>query len=114
MATYTVQPGDSLSAIAEANGTTLTEVIRLNPQIANPDMIHPGDEVTISEDTVVTAAIEEVPTAELAADAPAPEAPAIPDALVEAVTDATAPSAPANEPVAAIEEVTVVEGRPAV
>ncbi len=113
MATYTVQPGDSLSAIAEANGTTLAEVIRLNPQIANPDLIHPGDEITISEDAVVTAAIEEAPVAEVAETTTA-EAPAIPEALAEAVAEAAAPAAPGSEPMAAVEEATVVEGRPAV
>lgn len=105
MATYTVQPGDSLSAIAEAHGTTLAEVIRLNPQIANPDLIHPGDEVVISED-VVTAAIEEAPATEASVAATA-EAPAIPEALVSAVEEAAAPA----EPAAAVAATTEAEGR---
>ncbi len=125
MATYTVQPGDNLSAIAEANGITLADVIRLNPQISNPDLIHPGDVITISEDAVVTAAIGEAPaaeatpeaaTGEATAEAATAEAPAVPEALVEAVTEAATPAAPPtpSETVAAVEEATVVEGRPAV
>jgi LysM repeat protein len=44
---YTVQPGDSLSAIAAAHGLTLDQIISYNPQIPNPDMIHPGDIVNL-------------------------------------------------------------------
>ncbi len=99
MATYTVQSGDTLSAIAEANGITLAEVIRLNPQIENPDLIHPGDEVTISED-VVAAAIEEPPAAETPAE-PGAEAPAepiaVPEALTEAVNDAASATTEVKE-----------------
>ncbi|MFN8639246.1 MAG: LysM domain-containing protein [Dehalococcoidia bacterium] len=98
MATYTVQSGDTLSAIAEANGITLAEVIRLNPQIANPDLIHPGDEITISED-VIAAAIEEAPAAEApAASEEMPAEPAaVPEALTEAVNDAAAAATEAKE-----------------
>lgn len=98
MATYTVQSGDTLSAIAEANGITLAEVIRLNPQIQNPDLIHPGDEVTISEDVVV-AALEEAPAAEAPAEPaeaqaePPAEPAAVPEALTEAVNDAASAAA---------------------
>lgn len=38
--TYTVKPGDTLSAIARANGTTWQTLARING-IANPDRIHP-------------------------------------------------------------------------
>lgn len=40
---YTVQKGDSLSAVAQANGLSLRELIDLNPQYrANPNMVQVG------------------------------------------------------------------------
>ena len=43
--THSVREGDTLWGIAQAYGTTLTEVIAANPQIKNPNLIHPGEEV---------------------------------------------------------------------
>ena len=43
----TVKAGDTLSAIAVDKDVSLQELIDANPQIANPDMIRPGQEVTI-------------------------------------------------------------------
>lgn len=37
-----VQEGDSLSAIAAANGVDLDSLIAANPEIENPDLIYPG------------------------------------------------------------------------
>lgn len=45
--TVTVKKGDTLSKIAKANNVTLKEVIEDNPQIKNPNLIHPGDKITI-------------------------------------------------------------------
>lgn len=45
--THVVKPGDTLSAIARQNGVSLDALIRANPQIANPNLIRPGEEVTI-------------------------------------------------------------------
>lgn len=45
--TYIVQPGDTLSGIAEKFGITLSNLERANPQITNPDLIHPGEVVYI-------------------------------------------------------------------
>ena len=45
--TYTVRKGDTLWAIARAYGVPLTSLIRANPQIKNPNLIYPGNEVTI-------------------------------------------------------------------
>jgi len=56
--TYTVQAGDTLSQIAQANGISVQELIGLNPQLAadagavggqnlNPDVIFPGQEITL-------------------------------------------------------------------
>jgi len=46
-ASYTVQSGDTLSGIARQNNTTLGAVISANPQISNPNLIHPGDTVNL-------------------------------------------------------------------
>lgn len=55
--THIVRPGDSLSAIAIANGITLEELLDANPQFkADPDIIHPGDVVTIPGDEPETPA----------------------------------------------------------
>lgn len=42
-----VQPGDSLSKIATAHNTTYIRLFDANPQIVNPNVIHPGDSVRI-------------------------------------------------------------------
>jgi spore coat assembly protein SafA len=47
VATYIVQPGDTLSGIAEMFGVTLAALERANPQITNPNLIHPGEVVYI-------------------------------------------------------------------
>ena len=44
--TYKVKKGDTLSKIAKANKVTLKKLIAANPQIKNPDLIHPGDIIT--------------------------------------------------------------------
>lgn len=45
--THTVRPGDTLSHIARDHGVSLSAVIAANPQIRNPNLIHPGDSITI-------------------------------------------------------------------
>ena len=45
--TYKVKKGDTLSKIAKANKVTLKKLIAANPQIKNPDLIHPGDIINI-------------------------------------------------------------------
>lgn len=45
--TQVVKLGDTLSAIARQNGVSLDALIRANPQITNPNLIRPGEEVTI-------------------------------------------------------------------
>ena len=42
---YVVQPGDSMGDIARAFDLDLGELIRANPQIANPDVLRPGQVV---------------------------------------------------------------------
>lgn len=43
----TVVEGDSLSSIAEAHQTTWVRIFNANEQIANPDIINPGDQLRI-------------------------------------------------------------------
>ena len=43
----TVKAGDTLTAIAKDKDVSLQELIDANPQIANPDMIRPGEKVAI-------------------------------------------------------------------
>lgn len=45
---YIVKSGDSLWAIANAYGLSVARLIQLNPQIANPNLIYPGQAVHIS------------------------------------------------------------------
>lgn len=44
---YTVRKGDTLWGIAKRYGVTLTALIAANPQIKNPNLIYPGDRVTL-------------------------------------------------------------------
>lgn len=46
---HTVVRGDTMWDIAAANGMTLARLIRLNPQIRNPNLIYPGDIIYLSE-----------------------------------------------------------------
>ena len=45
--TYTVQSGDTLYAIAQRFGITVNEILESNPEITNPSMIYPGQEIII-------------------------------------------------------------------
>ena len=44
---YTVRKGDTLWGIARRYGVTLSQLIAANPQIKNPNLIYPGNEVRI-------------------------------------------------------------------
>lgn len=44
---YTVKKGDTLWGIAKRYGVSLTELIAANPQIKNPNLIYPGNEVRL-------------------------------------------------------------------
>lgn len=50
----TVKAGDTLTAIAKDKGVSLQELIDANPQIANPDMIRPGEKVAMPSKNIVT------------------------------------------------------------
>lgn len=44
---HTVRRGDTLWAIARTYGVELAALIRANPQIKNPNLIHPGEAVRV-------------------------------------------------------------------
>ncbi len=44
---YTVQKGDTLYLIAKKYGISLEGLIKVNPQISNPDLIYPGQMICI-------------------------------------------------------------------
>ena len=44
---YVVKRGDTLAHIAECFELPTPELLRVNPQIKNPDLIHPGDKIFI-------------------------------------------------------------------
>jgi LysM repeat protein len=44
---YTIQAGDSLSRIASRYGSTTAALVQRNPQIADPDLIYPGQSIVI-------------------------------------------------------------------
>ncbi|WP_312473573.1 SafA/ExsA family spore coat assembly protein [Neobacillus sp.] len=46
---YTVQPGDSLWKIAVRYQVGISEIIQANPQFKNPNLIYPGQKVTIPD-----------------------------------------------------------------
>lgn len=45
--TYTVKKGDSLWSIARSHKVSLKDLIAANPQIKNPNLIYPGQKITI-------------------------------------------------------------------
>lgn len=61
MATYKVRKGDTLSEIAEDAGLSLAALLKLNPQIKNPNLINPGQVITTSKPTAATPATPAAP-----------------------------------------------------
>lgn len=57
---YTVQRGDTLSQIAVNADLSLTELLKQNPQITNPNLIYPGQEVTLGKEETLGAATSPV------------------------------------------------------
>jgi LysM repeat protein len=46
---YEIQPGDTLSEIAEANNTSVEHLMELNPQISDPDLIYSGNNLIVPD-----------------------------------------------------------------
>ncbi len=79
-ATYTVQPGDWLSKIAQRFGLSWQELHRANPQISNPHLIFPGQVLTTPDPGTAPAA-PSAPPVVASAPPPAPSVqPSGPDA----------------------------------
>ena len=54
---YTVKSGDTLSKIAREYGTTVNNIVSLNPSITNPNLIYPGEQFTISVNTTTSSSL---------------------------------------------------------
>ena len=52
MGQYTIRRGDTLSGIAAKNGTTVKDLMRLNPQIRDVNKIFTGFDMVIYKNTV--------------------------------------------------------------
>jgi LysM repeat protein len=50
---YRIEPGDTLFSLANRFGTTVPEVLALNPDITNPNLIHSGALLTLPPGRVV-------------------------------------------------------------
>jgi LysM repeat protein len=59
---YVVKPGDTLRTIAAAHGTTIGAIVRAN-NMANPDVIYPGQRLTVPVSGGSAPAAAPVPTA---------------------------------------------------
>lgn len=60
---YTVQSGDTLSAIAAKNGMSLQQLLQNNPQFqANPNLIIPGQQVNLGGQAVTQQPVSPTPT----------------------------------------------------
>jgi len=79
---YTVQSGDTLSGIAQRHGVSLAQLLQANPQITNPSLIHPGQQITIPGG------------AQPAPAAPPPASPSQPAAPSQPTAPAPAPAPP--------------------
>lgn len=99
--TVTINPGDTLTAISEAHGSTVERVYSANTQVDNPDLIYPGDTLRIpsaAEALTMRALPAPAASAPVAAPVAAP-AEAAPVAAPVAAPTRTY-SAPAAAPVA--------------
>lgn len=56
---YTVQPGDTLWVIAQKYKVGISEITKANPQFKDPNMIYPGDKVSVPLVDVAVTSLEE-------------------------------------------------------
>jgi LysM repeat protein len=94
--TITVEPGDYLSKIADANGTTYQRIYYANTNIDNPDLIFPGQQVRIpgNDEQLTPRALPENAPAEVKAQVQTPQ-----DESAAAAPQATEYVAPAPQQV---------------
>jgi LysM repeat protein len=92
-----VKSGDTLSEIAQSKQTTYVRLFNANAQIADPDVIHPGDQVRVPAPNEQLAD-RPLPTEQAKVNAAASEAAAAPApvAAAPAAAPAPAPKATAN------------------
>lgn len=105
--TITVESGDNLSTIADANATTYVRLYDANANIDNPDLIFPGEQLRIptadeqlADRPLPVNAPAEVKAEAQSAPAPAP-APVAPAAPVTTEDTSTSEPAPATQQVTA-------------
>lgn len=71
---YTVKRGDTLSGIAKKYGMTLDQILKLNPDIKDPNKIYPGQQILIKEGSQNSSKASQKPSWEKTADAVIAEA----------------------------------------
>ena len=49
---HIVQPGETLSGIAQKYGTTVAAILKLNPNITNPDRIQVNQRIVIKREKI--------------------------------------------------------------
>lgn len=94
--TVTVQPGDSLSKLADLNETTYQRLFFANTDIEDPDIIFPGDELRVPHKDEVLAERPIPADAPVVAATQAPEsAPAVGPQVLGATTNRAPVTVPA-------------------
>lgn len=95
--TVTVNPGDNLSAISEANQSTVERVYSANTDVENPDLIFPGQNLripTAEENLTIRPLPASSITAQTTAAVATPAAPAAPVAAAPSYSAPVAAAAP--------------------
>jgi LysM repeat protein len=92
----TIQPGDTLSKIADANSTTYIRIYSANTAIENPDVIYAGNSVRIprADEQLAERPLPQAPSVAVAAPQPAPAAPAPQMSYVAPAAPRPTPPAP--------------------
>ena len=96
--TYTVEQGDNIWTIGERLGVDPQAIIAANPQLANPDFIHPGEQLVVPGMAAPGPAA--IPMSALPAAGAATGIPAVASALAASAGPGTVPpgSMPAAPP----------------
>ena len=97
--TYVVQAGDWVALIAEREGVTTADIVRLNPEVTAPDyLIVPGQVLVLREPAPILPEVEE-PTSEPVADPTTGPEVSLPAETPEPVAVVERVAAPAPSPV---------------